>query len=97
MPSYSEFLEELTNIIIEEKGNVVNSIIENEYFIFYLRSVQISQFKLSLYDQLLKYNTYSYVLNYFKNYIIDFIGGGGENAEGEPIPVYKIQNKIIIG
>jgi len=106
MPSYSEFLNDLTNELISIKGNSVNSIINGEYFIFYIGTVQISQFKLSLYDQLLKFNTYSYVYNYFKNYILGFIGGGGGNGSGggggngsgNPVqPTYKIQNKIIIG
>lgn len=96
-PSYSEFLEQLTNDLISIKGDSVGSLIEGEYFIFYLGEIQISQFKLSLYDKLLKYNDYTYVYNYFKNYILNFIGGGGESVEGDPIPLYKIQNKIIVG
>ena len=101
MPTYSQFLNDLTNELISIKGNSVNSKISGEYFIFYIGSVQISQFKLSLYDQLLKFNTYSYVYKYFKNYILGFIGGGGtppvSGSGVEPPPTYKIQNKIVIG
>lgn len=100
-PTYSEFLTEITDELIFLKGNSVNSLISGEYFIFYIGNVQISQFKLSLYDQLLKYNKYSYVYGYFKNYILGFIGGGGSRPRGSeaqtPFPTFKIQNKIIIG
>lgn len=99
-PTYEEFLEEITKELIFLKGNSVNSSIVGEYFVFYIYSTQLSQFKKSLYDQVLKYNTYEYVYNYFKNYILGFIGGGGSegSGSGSPIePAYKIQNKIIIG
>lgn len=99
-PTYEEFLEEITTDLISIKGDSVNSSIVGEYFIFYINSIQLSQFKKSLYDQLLKYNKYSYVYDYFKNYILGFIGGGGVRPSGsgvEPPPAYKIQDKIIIG
>jgi len=100
-PTYEEFLDEITLELISIKGNSVNSSIIGEYFIFYIDSTQLSQFKKSLYDHLLKYNTYSYVYNYFKNYILGFIGGGGvppiSGSGVEPPPTYKVQDKIIIG
>lgn len=106
-PTYSQFLTELTNELRAIKGSSVNSAISGEYFIFYIGSIQLSQFKLSLYDQLLKYNTYegvkgvNGVYDYFKNYILGFIGGGGadrpsgSNAPPAP-PPFKIQTKIIV-
>lgn len=104
-PTYSQFLTELTNELISIKGSSVNSVINNGYFIFYVNSIQLSQFKLSLYDQLLKYNTYdgvNGVYDYFKSYILGFIGGGGADRPSgssapPPPPPYKIQSKIIIG
>lgn len=101
-PTYEEFRSQLTADLISIKGNSVNSSITGEYFVFYIDSTQLSQFKKSLYDQLLKYNTYSYVYEYFKNYILEFIGGGGivpPSGSGlpPPPPTYKIQDKIIIG
>lgn len=97
MPSYSEFLDDLTDELKSIKGNSVNSSIEGEYFIFYIERIQLSQFKLVLYDQLLKYNTYEYVYDYFKNYILGFIGGGSPpNPSGSSAPTFKIQDKIIV-
>jgi hypothetical protein len=99
-PTYSQFLTALTNELRAIKGSSVNSVISGEYFIFYIDSIQLSQFKLSLYDQLLKYNTYSYVKSYFRKYILEFIGGGGVQASGSnappPPPPFKIQTKIIV-
>jgi len=98
MPSYSEFLDDVVTELQSTKGNSITGVIEGEYFKFYGDVYQLSQFKLSLYDQLLKYNTYEYVKNYFVDYILSFIGGGGTGEGGNPVlPVYKIQNKIIIG
>lgn len=99
-PTYSEFLDSLTKELRSIKGSSVNSTINGEYFVFYIDSTQLSQFKLSLYDQLLKYNTYLYVYDYFRNYILGFIGGGGSprpsgSNDPEPPPTYKIQRKII--
>jgi hypothetical protein len=100
-PTYSQFLTELTNELRAIKGSSVNSVISGEYFIFYIDSIQLSQFKLSLYDQLLKYNKYDGVYDYFKSYILGFIGGGGADrpsgSTAPPAPPpFKIQTKIIV-
>jgi hypothetical protein len=99
-PTYSEFLNQLTDELRAIKGSSVNSTNNGEYFVFYIDSTQLSQFKLSVYDQLLKYNTYEYVYDYFRNYILGFIGGGGSprpsgSNDPPPPPAYKIQRKII--
>jgi hypothetical protein len=100
-PTYSQFLTALTNELRAIKGSSVNSVISGEYFIFYIDSIQLSQFKLSLYDQLLKYNTYDGVKEYFRIYILGFIGGGGADRPSGSLeppapPPFKIQTKIIV-